>query len=378
MTGIRISRGTNALEAQAIEAWISKLGIQIDPNTREIDEASLARSSLAGGAEELRDALSARGKREIDLDLLSQLPIKPGRMQDRLKELVQSAMGTSPEAVRQAEVQNFVLALEGATAALAGFNSYYNDLFRTGRGKADVDIVAFSKRFSGVLRRFNHAADRLLSVQKSGPGAVTPEELRQIREAYRDLLVATREHATRLQPIFKENFRDAMKELIDLNDRVEQTTGRSLRVPGQAYMMDVYDQAGLLSTALGAVLEFDALFRPQPPPTGSIADAFARLSNGETPGSVPDLEQWAHAVALNTIQRFFTNRYGTDTELKQLVAARQEENPHTLRSRALEDDVLGGRDVQSAQIDALQVARALAPAGDPLRDAIERKLAEMR
>lgn len=363
MSALRVGAGKSPLEAMAIEARLAKLGLEIDPKTRQIKEDSFAASRVDGGRAALERLL--QGKGELDLDMLVRLPMRaPNGTFDRLAEKVQSAIGREPEAVGRAHLKAYPAALKGAAEELERFVSWFDKGATGGR-------EAFITKLDTVLRRFNHAASELAKMKSSGVlGYATSGDLQSMKAAYAKLLAATGISASRLDAIYNQDFKALTADAkASWNDPGVLAAVRAL-IPGQQRAL-----AGSIEKILGA----ERLFEAYTPSINELKAAFeSRAANedGKLPRAVL---QYTRAIALNTVQKLFTNTYGNDVELKRLVAEKQRENTYTGRARELAPRVLGDRDVRAQQLDSLRALLSLFPdqEGKPLREAIEAKLSSM-
>lgn len=364
MSDLRVGNGKSPLEAMAIEARLAKLGLEIDPKTRQIKEDSLATSRVDGGRAALEKLLQG-GKSELDLDMLVRLPMRaPSGTFDRLAEKVQSAIGREPEAVGRAHLKSYPAALKGAAEELERFVSWFDKGATGGRD-------GFITKLDTVLRRFNHAASELSKMKSSGVlGYATSGDLQSMKAAYAKLLAATGLYAARLDAIYNQDFKAlAADSKASWNDPGVLAAVRAL-IPGQQRAL-----AGSIEKILGA----ERLFESFTPSINDLKAAFTSRAAGEDTKLPRDVLQYTRAIALNTVQKLFTNTYGNDVELKRLVADKQRENTYTGRARELAPRVLGDRDVRAQQLDSLRALLSLFPDTESktLRDEIQAKLSTM-
>jgi hypothetical protein len=362
MSDIRVARGNSPIEQQAINARLSRLGLEVDNDTRTIKPESLAK--IAGGQQAIEALLN--GKSELDLDALAQLKTVASPTQQRHGEKIRAmAGGKVPADVAAALLKSLPLAMNAATDDMGRFNTWFE------RQGDNLPRGEFIQKLEQVMRRVNHAASEFDKLKSSGAlGFADSAALGTIKEAYAGLLKAAGRYGARLDQIYKDTF-----------EPMTTSTWTNLKDSGLTAMARMYapGQHAKLAGSVATILGNDKLFESFVPTAQDIRACLDARIIGPRGSFSPLVEQYTAAVALNTVQHLFTNEFGNDVQLKLLVQEKQRENPYTMRALALEDAVHDGRPVRTRQIDALFALLHLFPGPDAaeLQKEIQKKLASM-
>ncbi len=141
-------------------------------------------------------------------------------------------------------------------------------------------------------------------------------------------------------------------------------------------------QRGVVSTdAPSGASPLDLRAAPEVRPPGELKPLFEALLAGTPVEVTPKEVRTLQAMALDTAQRLFDDRYGTDKELKQALGERQAHYKDVSRSQRFAAGVLGDRSVGEQQLACLgfllRTFMRLTPEDSALRRAVIGKLAEM-
>lgn len=361
MNDIKVARGASPIETMAIDARLARLGIEIDSATRTIKEESIAGSHVEGG----RGALTAllKGAGELDLDMLVQVRMKP-LAHDRFGEKVRAFAGEKLDAVGLAHLKAYPGALRGAARELTSFVEWFDH-------QTKIERAPFFNKLGSALRKFNHAAEELKKLESTGVLAfATREDLREMKAAYAELLQGLRPYADRLDGIYRETFTALNKSTLTNLMDVPVLALVRMQIPGEHRAL-----AGSVAEILGA----ERLFEAPKATVGDIVSCFDKNARGEVASFPANVTQFTAAIALNTVQKLFTDAYGNDGSLKALVADKQRENAFTHRVGRHANEVLGDRNLRAKQIDALRVLLNIYSGAEDrrLREEISSKLDSM-
>jgi hypothetical protein len=374
MTTPRLARGQYQHETATIDATAGALGLEFNPETRLLTEESMERLQRSGKREMLLRAMSDLGKTEIDLDVLHFVrPALQGK--SRIREKIDAYRGKTPDAIAAAAVSSYTLALSGAASELRSFASWWNAL------PGEYILGQLVVRIEKVMRRLNHAAAELAKMTESPVPFPKKTDIDALRGAYHELLSETRGFGKALETIYSQVLLPAVVKQLG---KVEEVLGslEKVRLDVGKELSSAIQQFDLLAGSLQRILSVDSLFESYAPRAEEVERAFLDLALGKQVELSPELRQWVAAVALNTVQDLFTNRYESDRELKRLVADQQRENPFTVRAHNLLSAKLieGRRDRErQLQLDALSALLRLYPGegGAALRREIENKFLQM-
>ena len=114
---VKIAKGSNALEQKAIDAKLRELGLEVDPETRQVSEVDISRSKVKGGLATLAAQLGDRI--ELGLDDLHSVQTKFGL--GKIGQGIAGIVGADQVSVAHATIQSAVLTMEGTGAQLEKF-----------------------------------------------------------------------------------------------------------------------------------------------------------------------------------------------------------------------------------------------------------------
>jgi hypothetical protein len=365
---IRAGEGDAPIVALAIEKTLERKGIAIDPETRELDEASISTSRVKGGGARIvkAAAVGPMGSAVIGLDAAARLPI-----QRPWGQRVLSLLGRDEEAVARAKLKGYTASLWGAAHALSRYVERFD--YQKVVARDLPTFVPYSEVGEGmedVLRRLSKCSVDLDRIRASNALSYATElDVAELRQAYRGLLHSVRAHTDALVDVF-DNF--VLRAL-------EQLESEIVLDPMGATYEYVSAHFGELGDHVSKIIDAEGLFEHLPAHEMSVQEAFSAIARGESIEVAPELREMVAALALNSVQHTSTKGDDADRELKTLVLDAQRANASTHRVDRYEREALGSRTDRERQIDSLKVVLKLqdGEAWAPLRAAIAKRLGEV-
>lgn len=256
---IKVDKGANRLEQLAIDARLERLGVAVDPATKEVRQVGAKGSKVKGGFAGVQAAAAATGARDV-LEL-SDLTALREKTSFRPSDVIARLKGKDAATISKAQLKGTAMTLQGAAASLERF-------VRDTRKSREFDL----RSLASTLGFLNKATTELgAAVRPDTIGHASAEDLTAIRAGYGKLMDAIGAHAGALDTIVNEHYRPQARKLAAAHSAGSTWERMTNGIP-VGTLMDIERELSVLNENVSQLAKAGMLFDPHP----SEAKALAR------------------------------------------------------------------------------------------------------
>ncbi len=260
---IKIDKGANRLEQMALDARLERLGVAVDPKSREVREEGAKGSRIKGGQAGLARAAAATGASDV-LEL-SDLPALREKASFNPSQVIARLRGKDDATISKAQLKGTAMTLNGAAMSLERF---VRDAKSTGRFELGA--------LSSTLGFINKATQELGEAVKSeNLGHASAEDLAAIRTGYSKLMDALGSHAEALETIVNKDYRPAARRVAAQHNAGTSWQRMTNGLP-IGTLRDIEQNVEVLSLNVGLLAQAGALFEPHPSDARRLAQGLVK------------------------------------------------------------------------------------------------------